>query len=464
MVARAAASLTLAAALILWTAWRSPRPAQAQAAAPQPSADTARAAPRASFSPWYVEALGGVLKLEEADVARLEQQLAQHPTDFSARLKLMAYHLRADRDGHPEDAAKRLDHTFWLIEHHPESELLHSYVSRFQPGELDEAQYQRAVTAWDAAAKANPGDAAILWNAASFFEPQDPDLYLSFLEATAATDPNHPKALRPLSHLYALSMLERGPLAARAQAGLEASKNVWVLGNTANMFQSQYNQSRQRGAPNRRAAELAERYFLRAKALDPNLDRNAILPQIDMQEVAKTWRAQESSQREWAARAAKAVVNIRRLAVEAFPELPAPVAGVLRARHCRVPQPEAGDARRNVIRGEFFAKGELGWAVLCSLNNSTSLLAFRNDSDSNPDTVTTTEDRVYVQLHDGGEALYARQIAPVNHEFILNHYRAHGGPEPPPIDHHGIDDAFLEKASITWYFHDGEWLQLQGAD
>jgi hypothetical protein len=33
---------------------------------------------------------------------------------------------------------------------------------------------------------------------------------------------------------------------------------------------------------------------------------------------------------------------------------------------------------------------------------------------------------------------------------------------PPPIDHDCIDDAFLEKASITWYWHDGDWVQLQG--
>jgi hypothetical protein len=46
----------------------------------------------------------------------------------------------------------------------------------------------------------------------------------------------------------------------------------------------------------------------------------------------------------------------------------------------------------------------------------------------------------------------------------MRHYRAYGGPEPPPIDHHGIDDAFLEKGSITWYFYRGKWLQLTGAD
>jgi len=46
----------------------------------------------------------------------------------------------------------------------------------------------------------------------------------------------------------------------------------------------------------------------------------------------------------------------------------------------------------------------------------------------------------------------------------MRHYRAYGGPEPPPIEHQGIDDAFLGKASITWYFHKGKWLRLQGAD
>jgi hypothetical protein len=49
-------------------------------------------------------------------------------------------------------------------------------------------------------------------------------------------------------------------------------------------------------------------------------------------------------------------------------------------------------------------------------------------------------------------------------KFILRHYRAYGGPKPPPIDHNGIDDAFLEKASVTWYRYNGKWIELQGAD
>lgn len=398
------------------------------------------------FSPWYVESLRDILELEETDAARLEQQMAANPEDFPARLKLMAYYRRADRSSRQEDRAKGVQHTLWLIEHHPDSELLHSPLSRFSKAGLTPAEYRRAVDLWEAAAKARRADAAVLWNAASFFEDLDPGLYMQYLEATVAADPNHPFALRPLAHLYALSILERGPLASRAQAGLEASKNVWVLGNAAYMFQSQYNRALQMGAPNPRAAELAERYFRRAKALDPNLDRQAILPQLDPQGMVRAPQVEMQAQRG----------KIRRLAVEAFPYLPRAVAGVLRARNCGVPQPSPEGAPRNVIRGEFFAKGEAGWAVLCSVNDSTALLAFRNDRDPNPDTVASSE--------DGNQVGYSREITAAGRDFIVRHYRAYGGPEPPPIDHHGIDDAFLEKASITWYFYQGKWLRLQGAD
>jgi hypothetical protein len=441
-----------------------PRPAQAQRVAPESSLPASVPPPPRLFSTWYGESLRDILELEETDVTRLEQQLAANPDDFPARLKLMAYYQRADRSPRQEDRAKRVQHALWLIEHHPNSELLHSPVSRFSQRELTPEEYRRAVTLWDAAAKAQPADAAVQWNAASFFQDLDPGLHMHYLEATAAADPNHPFALRPLADFYALSILERGPLASRAQAGLEASNNVWVLGNAAYMLQSQYNRTLQMGAPNPRAAELAERYFLRAKALDPNLDRQAILPQLDPRGIARARQGEMQAQRDWQARAEEAIGKIRRLPVEAFPELPTAVAGVLGARNCRVPQPSPEGAPRNVIRGEFFAKGEAGWAVFCSANNSTALLAFRNDHDTNPDTVTTSEDRRYLQGLDGNQIGYSREITAAGRDFIMRHYRAYGGPEPPPIDHHGIDDAFLEKASITWYFYRGKWLRLQGAD
>jgi hypothetical protein len=421
-------------------------------------------APPRMFSTSYAESLGDIMKLEEADAAQLERRVAANPEDLTARLKLMAYYGRADRVSLPEDRAKRVQYALWLIERHPDSEILHSYVSHFSAEQLTPSDLRRAISLWDSAAKAKPKDPAIQWNAASFFEGLDQVLHLHYLETTAAADPNHPFALRPLAYLYALTILERGPLASQAQAGLDASNNVWVVGNAAYMFQSQYNQGLQMGAPNPRAAELAERYFLRAKALNPNLDRNAILPQIDMKAVRRKWQEIEQNGREAATRADVAVGRIRRLRASAFPQLPPAVAGVLRARNCSVPQPTADGTPRNVIRGEFFAKGESGWAVLCSVNNSTMLLAFRNDRDTMPETLATSGDRANLESLDGDKIGYAREITAVGRDFILGHYRAYGGPVPPAINHQGIDDAFLGKASMTWYFHSGKWLRLQGAD
>jgi len=55
-------------------------------------------------------------------------------------------------------------------------------------------------------------------------------------------------------------------------------------------------------------------------------------------------------------------------------------------------------------------------------------------------------------------------ITPVGKDFIMRHYRAYGGPKPPPIDHQGIDCDICQKASTTLYFYRGRWLTLTGAD
>lgn len=428
-----------------------------------PEAAKAQPAPR-MYSPWYAEALRDVMKLEEADAARLENRLQADPDDAAARLQLMAYHQRGDRASRAEDRRKRAQHALWLIERRPGSELLHSPVSRFSPGELTPAEYARSLALWDAATKASPADSTVQWNAATFFAGLDAVRRLRYLEATAAADSNHPFALRPLAHMYAVSILNGGLLAARAREGLEASQNVWVLGNAAHILRNLYNQTLQSGTPDARAAELAERYFLRAKALDPNLDRKAILPVIDLGEITRARLRDEQAGRDWLSRAEAAVSKVERLPVEAFPRLPSAIASVLRDHNCTVPQPEPRGKARNVISGAFFAAGEEGWAVLCSARHSTALLVFRNDGDRSPVSLSTSEDRNYLQDLGGGRVGYSREIRAVDGEFIMGHYRAYGGPEPPPIEHLGIDDAFLGKASVTWYFHGGKWLRLQGAD
>ncbi len=60
--------------------------------------------------------------------------------------------------------------------------------------------------------------------------------------------------------------------------------------------------------------------------------------------------------------------------------------------------------------------------------------------------------------------VYSRAIRAVGRKFILDHYRWYGGLRPPPLDHQGIEDAFVDKASLVNYCYQGKWLELQGAD
>jgi hypothetical protein len=55
------------------------------------------------------------------------------------------------------------------------------------------------------------------------------------------------------------------------------------------------------------------------------------------------------------------------------------------------------------------------------------------------------EDRIFRQEISPGQIGYSRGISAVGKDFIMRHYDAYGGTKPPPIDHLGIEDSFLEK-------------------
>jgi hypothetical protein len=152
------------------------------------------------------------------------------------------------------------------------------------------------------------------------------------------------------------------------------------------------------------------------------------------------------------------------LAPSAFPELPANIRRELERRGCTIPQVRADEKPQNVIEGEFTRKGQTDWAVLCSVNRVSTILVFRNASDRNPLELAREADIDKLQAVGGNAIAYSRAISRVGQEYILSHHRAYGGPKPPTIDHQGIDDAFVGKASVVHYFHAGRWLKLTGAD
>ena len=156
--------------------------------------------------------------------------------------------------------------------------------------------------------------------------------------------------------------------------------------------------------------------------------------------------------------------RIVRLQPTAFPDLPRNVVRELKRRDCTIPQGPFTKRAHNVIRGEFAEPGQTDWAVLCSVKGVSTILVFWNGSEKNPAEIAAMEDRNFLQGITADEIGYSRGIRAAGKDFIMRHYAAYGGPKPPPIDHQGIDDAFIEKASVTWYFYRGEWLRLTGAD
>jgi hypothetical protein len=81
-----------------------------------------------------------------------------------------------------------------------------------------------------------------------------------------------------------------------------------------------------------------------------------------------------------------------------------------------------------------------------------------------PNALAKKEDRNYLQGLDEHSVGYSREIRTVGRDFIARHENGYPVSKPPRINHHGIDNAFLEKASEVWYFHARNWFKLPGSD
>ena len=133
-------------------------------------------------------------------------------------------------------------------------------------------------------------------------------------------------------------------------------------------------------------------------------------------------------------------------------ELLAAPPGVVRAledRACRIPQEWSDSLPHNVIRGEFARRGQEDWAILCSRAGVSQILVFWNRGDGGVDSLAPHEDKSFLQTVESDRIGFSRRI---------------GIADDTARDHQGIDDAFVEKGSRIFYYTEGEWLELAGAD
>lgn len=157
-----------------------------------------------------------------------------------------------------------------------------------------------------------------------------------------------------------------------------------------------------------------------------------------------------------------------RLAPSRFPALPPGVRHDLERRGCRIPQVPKGMGERephNVISGPFTGPDRTDWAVLCSVRDSSQILVYRSGANVATDSLARVADRNYQQEFDVGQIGFSRELSVASATYIREHAKVYRGAAPPSVlDHAGIDDGFLGKASVIYYFFRGSWLTLQGAD
>ena len=156
--------------------------------------------------------------------------------------------------------------------------------------------------------------------------------------------------------------------------------------------------------------------------------------------------------------------GIIRLKPGDFRQLPAAVRRDLDRRGCRIPQLPDKAAPHNVISGSFVATGSRDWAVLCSVKGSSRVLVYRSGGATRVDSIARRPDQEYVQTGPNGAPQFSRRIYIAEAKAIAEEAKTHGGPKPPPLDHDGIGDAFMEKASTIRYYHRGKWMELPGAN
>lgn len=160
----------------------------------------------------------------------------------------------------------------------------------------------------------------------------------------------------------------------------------------------------------------------------------------------------------------RADAAIVRLEPALFSELPSAIRTDLEKRGCTVPQP-AVDGKRNVVRGRFLTGRRIDWAVLCSRDRHSAILVFDGTSADWIAELGSEPDMNYLQVVDRAGAIgYSRVVAVAAPNAVRQRVRSDGPIAPDRIDHDGIEDAFVGKSSLIWYWSGQRWLRLAAAD
>jgi hypothetical protein len=234
--------------------------------------------------------------LSQVEAEGLESLLKTSPDDLASRTKILGFYFRGavrllGRDATIEG---RRRHILWLIEHHPESEVVALAEATIDPAGhslADKAGYEQASKLWIEQARRHEASAAVLGNAAKFFQLSDKDRTISLLKQAQHAAPDDRQWSSRIGYVYALAILgvdminqnglptshnsaeAKGDFALRAMDELKTSSDAIVVG-IAGRIVGQY--GLMLGAIYRGTdrftvdyVPLAETFLIRAQELEP---------------------------------------------------------------------------------------------------------------------------------------------------------------------------------------------------
>jgi len=155
---------------------------------------------------------------------------------------------------------------------------------------------------------------------------------------------------------------------------------------------------------------------------------------------------------------------IRRLPVDAFPDVPAPIADQINQRQCLIPQSYEAHHPENVVHASLERPGSSDWALLCSAEGKAALLVFFGSAPGKPIVLATANETGRLQRHDSSGVLgFNWALEPAPPETV---HQAQSGMEKRParLDHDSLADITLDRNTIYHFFTKGSWTRVDTSD
>jgi len=248
------------------------------------------------------EAHKAIVNMTPAQIAELESKVEKSPNDLDARRKLLTFYATSGDMvlGREKTVTARRPHILWLIANHPEHELAGSWGARIFPTDndrdADPVGYGQAKALWLRAIQGPSVSAAVLGNAATFFQVADKALAEEILIRLQVLEPGGSwsgrlgrlyydillgsNASQPMGVIRSVNMAEaHGPHANAVREKLAKTKDAALLMATGWLLVHWGSQPPTKRLIDFDAEAVGRSYLKRAEELDPQRARSSVAVQ-----------------------------------------------------------------------------------------------------------------------------------------------------------------------------------------